>query len=521
MNGGKMWRSELANIAGSTILVVDDSPFHRELLNHLLSNQRYRVLLAENAAAALAVLAHQHPDLILLDVMMPDMDGYQLCQLIGEQPRTADIPVIFISANDGREERVRAFASGGVDYICKPIESEEVLARIATHLSLQTLRRDLEQRVQKRTAELEAANRNLQVEIAERRQAEEQLRQRNALINCLVDANIVGIMFLRRNGTLIDANTAFLDLFGLNRHEVEAGQVNWHTLVAPENTKSTLQAVAAISRYGRCLPYEKICLHRQGHRLHVLIGSAAQPDDPDRTISFVVDISELKRVEQQLRESRQHLRNLAAYGDAAMEQERKRIAREIHDEQGSLLTALKIDLTLLRRELSDIPPAADLRLDSMQKLLDETVRVMRQVSSQLRPAALNLGLLPSLEWLATDFHRRTGVPCRCEVACEVSLDDSRATALFRSVQESLTNITRHAAAQQVEIALENAEDELNLRISDDGVGFDPQQVGSNSFGLRGISERLEILGGRLDILSAPGRGTTLHIAIPLANKVST
>ena len=231
------------------------------------------------------------------------------------------------------------------------------------------------------------------------------------------------------------------------------------------------------------------------------------------------EITERRRMAQELLESRQQLRDLAAHGEAAMEQERKRIAREIHDEQGSLLTALKMDLTLLRRELGDAPPAIGQRLDTMQHLVEEAVRVMRQVASQLRPAVLNLGILPALEWLTEEFRQRTGIACHLLAGDDIPLDDSRATTLFRIVQESLTNVTRHAEASQVDIGLSLEAEHIRLEIADNGKGFELHQVSSNSFGLLGMGERLEALGGKLHIDTAPGRGTRLHITIPLAEEL--
>lgn len=496
------------------ILLVDDSEFDRAHLRHVLERGGYDVFTADGADQAIALLDTAKPDLILLDVCMPGMDGYALCRLIRTVPQAAETPVIFVSANTESDDRVRAFASGGVDYLIKPIEVQEVHARIRTHLSLQALRRDLEKRVLQRTSELETANLQLVGEVAVRRAAEIHLRERNALISCLVNANIIGIMFLANDGTLVDANAAFVDLFEIPLDEIRQGRFNWRDLVVPEQRNDTLAAWAALAKDLRIPPVEKTCQKPDGSRFEVLVG-VAKPHEQEGLIAFVLDLTERKQIEEALRESREHLRNLAAHGDAAMEEERKRIAREIHDEQGSLLTALKLDLSLLRRQMPDAPPDISGRLDSMQQLIDETVRVMREIASQLRPAALNLGLLPSLEWLASDFQKRTGIRCRLETACEVQLDDIRATALFRIVQESMTNITRHATASQVSISLENSESKLQVKIIDDGSGFDPAHIGKNSFGIRGIRERLELLGGELNIDSAPGLGTALHIAIPL------
>lgn len=519
MKGGYRVRQSMASFGPegadrNTILVIDDSAVDRLLLRAILEPHGYEVTTVEDGMQAVAALEVLRPDLILLDVCLPGIDGYELCRQLRNLPSTAETPIIFVSANTGSVDRVKAFDSGGVDYLVKPIEAGEVQARIRTHLALQALRRDLDERVRQRTAELEIVNRRLQQEVAERRAAEENLRQRNALINCLVDANIIGIMFLKSDGTLIEANATFIELFGISRADLQKGKINWQHLVVPEQRNDTLAAIAQVYRNSRLPPVEKCCQRADGSRFAVLVG-AAKPRQQDHVIAFVLDLTERKRIELALRESRQHLREMAARSDLAMEQERKRIAREIHDEQGSLLTALKLELSLLRRELPAVSAGVLGRLNGMQELIEEAVRVMRQIASELRPAALNLGLLPSLEWLAGDFAKRTGSTCHLETDGEVVLDDTRATALFRSVQESLTNVARHAEASQVTISLEATDANLLVVIHDDGKGFDPNHIGRTSFGIRGIRERLEMLDGTLDIASSPGQGCTLRIRIPL------
>lgn len=352
------------------------------------------------------------------------------------------------------------------------------------------------------------------VDVVERRAMEDNRRQRQALLHCLDDAGVVGIAFLRRSGELEEANTVFLRLLGLNCDDVQAGAIEWLELVVPEMRDSIRRRLREIYRGASVRPQEIMCLGSDGVPLPLLFAAAHLPDDGS-LILFLLSISDRESLEPLLRLSHCHLQDLAMHGNMSMELERRRIAREIHDEQGSLLTALKLDLSLLRRELSEITPVVGERLESMQQLLDEMVRAMRQVASQLRPAALNMGLLPSLQWLVQDFEKRTGIGCHLDVVGALALDDVRATALFRIVQESLTNVTRHAAASVVDICLALRGERLCLQIRDDGFGFDPANAGNFTLGLKGMYERLELLGGCLNIDSAPGRGTLLQIFIPL------
>jgi len=217
-------------------------------------------------------------------------------------------------------------------------------------------------------------------------------------------------------------------------------------------------------------------------------------------------------------ESRKKLRALAAHHEAMLEQERKHIARELHDELGQLLTALKMDISLLRLRFSDIVPLREMA-EEMRSLVERTISVVRNVASNLRPAALNHGLLPAIEWLAEEFAGRWSISCRIEAGDgEIVLEDLQSTAVFRVVQESLTNVARHARAQKVVISLRQSGQRLQVVVKDDGQGFDMVAVGKGQgFGLFGMRERVLALGGTLHIDSAPGQGTSVFIDLPLTN----
>ncbi len=234
--------------------------------------------------------------------------------------------------------------------------------------------------------------------------------------------------------------------------------------------------------------------------------------------------AELTRSNEQLLRSRQQLRELAAYRDMVREVERKRIAREVHDELGQQLTALRMRLSLLGRQ-ADNGPTMAAQLADMRQLLDRMVGVVRHVASNLRPATLDLGIAPALEWLAEDFEQHSGIRCRFRLvtsddraADTLALDDTRATALFRIAQEALTNVARHAKATEAGISLKATEDGISLQVSDNGFGFDPAGVNARrSLGLLGMRERMLILHGALQIQSAPGQGTTVAVELPHAS----
>jgi signal transduction histidine kinase len=231
------------------------------------------------------------------------------------------------------------------------------------------------------------------------------------------------------------------------------------------------------------------------------------------------DISERVRVEEALHASREELRRLSGGIQAAREQEKARLARELHDDLGQQLTALKLDVTILEDELhAKLDHGALLsHVHGMFSLLDATVSAVRRIAADLRPAILDdLGLEPSIEWLVEDFSDRYGIVVHTEVdtrALEFTPD--AATAIFRIVQEGLTNVARHAQASSVSLTLRLEARGFVVQLVDDGVGCVERAAGPrDSFGLLGVRERAHLLGGTLTIDSAPGAGFRLTVVLP-------
>lgn len=227
------------------------------------------------------------------------------------------------------------------------------------------------------------------------------------------------------------------------------------------------------------------------------------------------NISAIRAAERRLKESHAQLRKLASHGEMAREEERKRIAREIHDELGQQLTALRMGISLLRLQFGKDQPLLVERVQALMARVDETIQVVRNVATSLRPSALDMGLTSALEWLVSEFSRHTGVPCRLAApSARLELDDERATAAFRVIQESLTNVTRHAQASRVDVRLERDHQHVLIEVCDDGKGFDPGQPPKGTLGMLGMRERGHMLGGAVTIDSAPGRGTRVQLQIP-------
>ena len=230
----------------------------------------------------------------------------------------------------------------------------------------------------------------------------------------------------------------------------------------------------------------------------------------------MLDVTALKQAQQDLERSREELRRLASHREARIEQERARLAREFHDELGQVLTSARMHLQLLERSLpADSSAARDAARD-IETMIGEAYRSVKAIASDLRPAALNLGLTAAVEWVAARVLGPAAIRYSISFAPAADrLDDAYAIALFRIVQESLSNIVRHAAAHSVHITLSHHEGEMRLLVEDDGKGFDAARVDHvTHFGLLGISERVNSLGGMLEIDSQPGGGTRLSVALP-------
>jgi signal transduction histidine kinase len=227
----------------------------------------------------------------------------------------------------------------------------------------------------------------------------------------------------------------------------------------------------------------------------------------------------MKRAEKALRASSEQFRNLAAHLLSVREEERARISREVHDELGQSLTAVKMDLAWLAGRLPPRNGEMLRRIRATGQLADSIIQSIRRISTELRPAVLDLGLAAAVEWQVQEFQSRSGVQCKVRLLIREVVTSNASTAMFRIFQETLTNVARHAKATRVEVVLQKQQDRLVLLIHDNGRGFDQADPSfSNSLGLLGMRERAAILGGQVNISSAAGKGTTVTAWIPLPSR---
>lgn len=361
----------------------------------------------------------------------------------------------------------------------------------------------------------------------ERRRARAALEESEARLKGIA-GNVPGLVFRLerpRPGAAVDF--AFISegseqLVGYPPATIMAVDFGIRSLVHPED-RAAYHATqdAAIAAAGDWQWQGRI-LTRDGRTLWADIKASARQLSAEHVVwdGVVWDISQNKAIELELAESRAQLRELSAHLESVREEEKARIAREVHDELGQVLTVLKLETSMCELAFAGLDPGLQARLDSMKKLIANLFQLVRDVATALRPPILDAGIASAIEWQARRFEARSGIPCLVQVPEQLpELSDAKAIGLFRVLQEALTNVLRHAQAHTVEIELQVLGGELSLRISDDGRGFDAGVQRAQSFGLVGMRERVLMLGGRLALDSAPGEGTTLVVRVALDEEV--
>ncbi len=314
------------------------------------------------------------------------------------------------------------------------------------------------------------------------------------------------------NFTVVRANRAAGGIIGTRLFEHITIKCREHFMVGGNRDFSAVPQAGAAS-----LKSMEIFDALRNRHLEVLTMPRLDGKRLTGVIQIIRDITERKQAEESIRKSEEQLRNLTAYIQKVSEIERTNIAREIHDELGQALTVLKIDLSYIRKRLPPDYAALLEKIDAMSKIIDKTITTVKKISTDLRPGLLDdLGLSAAIEWQAEEFEKRTGIACKISIEPkDISFDKDRNTALFRILQETMTNIARHAEATEVMISLRLNGDQIELVVQDNGKGIREEEIaGSQSFGLMGLKERAVIFGGSALINGTPGLGTTVAVRIP-------
>mgnify|MGYP006282817387 CR=1 FL=1 len=346
------------------------------------------------------------------------------------------------------------------------------------------------------------------------KQTQRELQESELRFRSLVENAGVGILMTRLTGEILDCNDTARRMFGYARDEFL--RLNVRQLYARDSDRE--QVLEAFHQQG-FLRAEVIEFQRKdGGLLYVALTSARVPLRGECIVmSELLDVTEQRKAEEELRASRERLRLLTMYLEDARERERTGIARELHDQLGQALTALSMDLNSVTSRVEKGQPVSLDHLKEMSLLLDQTSGDVRRISSELRPGMLDdIGLVSALEWQLTQWAVRMGIEYDfLPEADDVNLDKARSTALFRVFQEVLTNVARHAGATHVHVSFLDKDGRAILTVEDNGRGITEDEIGhAESLGIVGMRERIRPLGGTLEIHGVPGKGTTVIASVP-------
>ena len=363
-------------------------------------------------------------------------------------------------------------------------------------------------------------------DITERHQVQAALQESDARLQGIA-ANVPGLVFrLERSLLTGDLDFPYISegsesLAGFSPATLRLREVGLRSLVHPDDRADYHRVQDLALDSDSDWSWQGRILTRQGQQRWAEIKAITRRLDDGTVVwdGIVWDISESKRIELELDSSRGQLRELSAHLESVREEEKARIAREVHDELGQILTVLKLETSMCELAYAQLDPGLHERLNSMKKLIAQLFQLVRDVATSLRPPILDAGISSAIEWQARRFEARTHIPCLVQVPEHLPpLGASKEVGLFRILQEALTNVMRHAQAHTVELTLSVQGRELCLSISDDGQGFVPAGGRPTSFGLVGMRERVLMLGGTLALHSVPGEGTTLTVRVPLVEK---
>ncbi len=356
------------------------------------------------------------------------------------------------------------------------------------------------------------------MDITEQKEARKRLEELEALESSILDAIPQAVVGLH-NRRINFANHAVRNIFGWSREELIGKYVT--IFYRNDDDADTIARLFYTTlETQRTFITEFPCRRKDGREILCRM-KASRIGEKLRERRIVItyeDITEQKKAEEELERSHEELRSLSTHLQLVREKESTRIARRIHDELGQSLTALQMDLSWLDNRLPKRSTVLREKAGKMARLVDSTIDSVHRISTELRPILLDdLGLLAAIEWQANDFQNRSGIACEVTFDCrERSINKDAATALFRIFQETLTNVARHASATAVALTLKETGNELIMEVADNGRGITDEQIeDSSSFGIMGMRERANFLGGAVHLKGQHFRGTTVSVTIPL------
>ncbi len=383
---------------------------------------------------------------------------------------------------------------------------------------------ELENRVALRTAQLLDVNLQLSAEIAMRAQTEAALARSEERLQDIISMMPLSLFLKDADSRIVLMNQACEQQWGVRHQDIAEGRDLKHF---PSDQNVGFHAADREAFASRKVVIREELVWNAQLQENRLVQTHKKPvfnadGQPQMIIAMAIDITDSKRNEESLERTLAQLRELSDHQQTIKEEERRRIALDIHDDLGQNLMVLRIDVSLLHARTAKTHPRLHRHAQRVLDTIDTTIRSVRTIINDLHPSTLELGLGPAAEWLIRQMEGRGAIRYRLTLdseAPDLGLDQRQTSAIFRVLQESLSNIVRHAQASEVEVALAQDKDAIVLRISDNGIGMQPDDHGKKAtFGLKSIRERVHALGGELRIDSQAGQGTVLAIHVPQPRK---
>jgi PAS domain S-box-containing protein len=520
------------------ILLIEDNEHDRAAFERALrkSETAFKISVCERAEEALDKLAASKNsfDLVVVDYDLPGMNGMDFYR---RQQHTQKLPPFVMLTGAGSENlAVEALQAGMYDYIIKdpgqgylkllPLKLADVKQRKAdrrarrrAQAALKKAHDELERRIAKRTAELSLTIQILEKEVEEHQQARQQIKIAYDALNSTASGIIITDSDLR----IRFANPACLHMFKFDRLDDIVG-IKAVDLFSAQKVKELADVKLVVQQ--SMGPTQELSVQcADGTAFPVEVSFSEVTDSEGAVVgkmASLIDITVRKRTEDALKQSERRLRKLSRKILESQENERKLVAREIHDSISGDLAAIKICLEEKLHQMDGDPPEDTVSIEQIISTIDNTIQETRRISSRLRPMMLDdLGLVSTLDWFCREFEKyHPGI--HLERRFEIEEDDvpeQLKVVIYRILQEAMNNVARHSEADRTLINLVNDENELKLRIEDNGRGLDFERISSNhdpmsGYGLANMRDRAEICGGNFKISSEPGAGTTIHLTLP-------
>ena len=487
------------------ILIVDDVKINLALLKAVLTKVNAHLIVALSGSEALEKVDGVELALAIIDVRMPNMSGFELAVRLNENRNVDKVPVIFLTGNSIDElEIFEGYDSGAVDYIIKPFDNKIMVSKVNVFLDLFTQK----QALVINSGLLKLSAEKLQTANAALKKSEEKYRS-------YIDHAPDGVFVTDEYGKFIEVNTAACDITGYTKEELLKMTISEFLPELKFNSyPDNFRNSAELQTYKADVSY----IHRDGSDGWLALETVRL--DETHFLWFAKDITNRKKAEDDLKSSLEQLHQLTRYIEKVRESERVAIARDLHDDLGQALTAVIIDLGIIKKSISE--PDLISKLEKVASLVKDTILTVQRLTSQLRPQIIDdIGLGAALEWYTRDFAIRNKLEVFLDIDSDLSISSEESLVIFRIMQESLTNISRHSKANRVDIGLLKTGEAICFTIADNGTGITVEEISSKkSFGIIGMKERAAALDGTFEIGRGKINGTRIQIVFPI-NKISS